>query len=68
MPIIIFITHLGLAVALFYLINWVGKHSYSIGYVEISLFIKDEDSPAVNFLIRVLSPIVYLIIVASIFY
>jgi hypothetical protein len=53
---------------LFFIINWIGKHSYSLGYIEVSLFISNEDAPAVNFLIRVLSPIVYLIIVSSALY
>jgi hypothetical protein len=39
-----------------------------MGYVQISLFIQNEDSPGVNFLIRVLSPIVFIIIVAAFFY
>jgi hypothetical protein len=57
-----------LAVILFFLVNWIGKHSYSMGYVQISLFIENEDSPGINFLIRVLSPIVFIIIAASGFY
>ncbi|WP_138765804.1 hypothetical protein [Pedobacter xixiisoli] len=36
--------------------------------MEITLFIKDEEAPAINYLIRVLSPIVYIIIVSSILY
>ncbi|MHA4896225.1 hypothetical protein ACXZ1K_15845 [Pedobacter sp. PWIIR3] len=57
-----------LAILLFFAINWVGKHSVSIGYVEITIFSQHEDNPAFNFLIRVLSPQVYLIVVSSIFY
>jgi hypothetical protein len=54
-----------LGIGLFFLINWIGKHSYSIGYMEISIFVKTEEAPALNFIIRVLSPIVYIIIVSS---
>jgi hypothetical protein len=64
----ILIVQILLGVGLFFLINWIGKHSYSIGYVEISIFVKSEDAPALNFLIRVLTPVVYLIIVSAILY
>ncbi|MCX2432831.1 hypothetical protein [Pedobacter sp. GR22-10] len=64
----LFVVHFTLGVILFFLINWVGRHSFSMGYMEITLFIKDEEAPAINYLIRVLSPIVYLIIVSSILY
>lgn len=39
-----------------------------MGYMGISIFIKTEEAPALNFLIRVLTPIVYLIIISSILY
>ncbi|HAD98202.1 MAG TPA: hypothetical protein DCG19_12400 [Cryomorphaceae bacterium] len=58
----------GLGVVLFFIINWIGKHSYSIGYMSISVFAKVEEAPAFNFLIRVLTPTVYLIISASVLY
>jgi hypothetical protein len=57
-----------LGIGLFFLINWIGKHSYSIGYMEISIFVKTEEAPALNFLIRVLTPIVYIVIVSAILY
>jgi len=57
-----------LAVGLFLLINWIGRHSFSIGYVEITLFLKNEDSPAFNYLVRVLTPLVYLLITSTILY
>lgn len=57
-----------LGIALFFLINWIGKHSYSIGYMEISIFVKIEEAPALNFLIRVLTPVVYIIIVSTVLY
>lgn len=62
------IVHIALAILLFFLVNWIGKHSISIGYIEITIFSQNEDSPAFNFLIRVLSPQVFLIVVASILY
>lgn len=60
--------HVFLAVTLFLLINWVGRHSFSIGYMEISVLVKEEEAPAFNFVFRVLSPVVYLFIVSSILY
>lgn len=55
-------------ISLFFIINWIGKHSFSIGYREINLFVSNEDAPALNFLIRVLSPIVYILILAALLY
>lgn len=57
-----------LGILLFFIINWIGKHSYSIGYMEISIFVRTEEAPALNFLIRVLTPVVYIIIVSTILY
>lgn len=62
------LVHIILGVGLFFLINWIGRHSYSIGYMEISIFVKTEEAPALNFLIRVLTPIVYIIIVSTSLY
>jgi hypothetical protein len=64
----IFLVQIILGVGLFFLINWIGKHSFSIGYMEISIFVKTEEAPALNFLIRVLTPIVYIIIVSTSLY
>jgi hypothetical protein len=64
----IFLIQLALGILLFIIINWIGKHSYSMGYMEISIFVKTEEAPALNFLIRVLTPIVYLIIISAILY
>jgi outer membrane protein assembly factor BamB len=64
----VFAVQFALAVGLFFLINWIGKHSFSIGYVEITLFLKNEDSPAFNYLLRVLTPLVYLLITSTILY
>ena len=64
----IYLIQILLGIGLFFLINWIGRHSYSIGYMEISIFVKTEEAPALNFLIRVLTPIVYIIIVSTILY
>ncbi|MBU2927283.1 hypothetical protein [Winogradskyella psychrotolerans] len=57
-----------LGVLLFFIINWIGRHSYSVGYMEISMFLKVEEAPAFNFLFRIISPIIYLFIVSAILY
>jgi hypothetical protein len=64
----VILLHILLGVFLFFIINWIGAHSYSIGYMQISIFVKVEEAPALNFLIRVLTPIVYLIIVSAVLY
>ena len=68
MPYITIIVQLLLGILLFFIINWIGKHSYSIGYMEISLFVKAEEAPAFNYAMRVVTPIVYILIVSAIFY
>lgn len=62
------ILHFILGITLFFLMNWVGKHSYSVGYLEISMFLKVEEAPAFNFLFRIISPIVFLFITSAILY
>lgn len=57
-----------LGVGLFFIMNWIGRHSYSLGYMEISMFARQEESPAFNFLFRVLTPVVYIIVLAAVFY
>lgn len=53
---------------LFFLINWIGSHSYPIGYTKLSLYPQVDNNLGFNFILKVVGPIIYLIIVASIFY
>jgi hypothetical protein len=62
----IFLVHLILAIVLFFVVNWLGRHSKGFGYTEISLFAKDDENPAFNYLFRVLTPLVFLIIISTI--
>ncbi|MEQ6123114.1 hypothetical protein AAON49_02800 [Pseudotenacibaculum sp. MALMAid0570] len=64
----IHVLHFILGIILFFLINWIGRHSYSIGYMQISMFLKVEEAPAFNFLFRIISPVVYLFIISAILY
>lgn len=68
MSLSIILAHFSLGLILFFIINWIGKHSYSLGYLSMSIFAEEDEAPAFNFLIRVLSPIVYLFITAAILY
>ncbi len=62
------IIHITLVIILFFIINWIGKHSFSVGYMQISVFVRKDNTPAFNVLVRILSPVVYLLIVSVIFY
>ncbi len=62
------ISQFALAVVLFFITNWIGKHSFSFGYRQIDLFVKDDDAPAFNYIIRVFTPIIFLIISSAVFY
>ncbi len=57
-----------LGILLFLLINWIGGHSYDKGYISMSIIFQEEKAPAFNFVLRVFSPLVYLIICSAILY
>ena len=57
--------HVALALLLFFLVNWIGKHAIDFGYVSTSLFEEPNESVALNFFIRALSPAVFIILVSS---
>lgn len=57
--------HLVLAIILFLLVNWIGRHAIDFGYVSTSLFEEPNESVALNFFIRALSPAVFIILVSS---
>lgn len=68
MQVKIILIHIALSVILFFLVNWLGSKSRGIGYVEFSSFTDDLESPLFNFFFRVVSPVVFIIIVSAIFY
>lgn len=55
------------AIALFFIVNWIGEHSISIGYIQLSMITREYDSLAFNFLFKVLSPVVFLILYIVLF-
>lgn len=57
----IWIIHFLAAIGLFCIVNWLGKHSISLGYMQISVSMEEDSSPAFNFIFRVISPIVFFI-------
>jgi hypothetical protein len=62
------IVHLTLAFGLFLLINWIGRHSHSLGYISLGLFIQRDEAPAFNLALRLLGPLVYVTIVSALLY
>jgi hypothetical protein len=59
------LVQLALALAIFFGLNWVGRHSAHLGYETPSLFDGANGSIALNFVIRSFAPTVIMIIVAS---
>lgn len=59
------VLHFTLALVLFFLVNWIGKHAIEFGYASASLFEEPNESVALNFFIRTLSPAVFIILVSS---
>jgi hypothetical protein len=57
-----------LAVVLFFVINWIGEHSLSFGYLKLGLRVREDSAPAFNFLLKALAPTVYVILIATAFY
>jgi len=55
-----------LAVILFFIQNWIGGKSYSRGYVRFSLFDSSDEAFSINFVIKVLGPIIFLIITVAV--
>jgi hypothetical protein len=53
---------------LFFLVNWIGRHSKPFGYVEIGKLSEIESANTFNFVFRVATPLVFLLIIATIFY
>lgn len=61
--------HILIAFFLFLLINWLGSKSgpLEMGYVQISLDYHDDAAPAFNYLFKVLSPVIAMIVLYAIF-
>ena len=65
---LIVIIHIGLAVCFFYILNWIGQQTVSLGYIQLSTFARQDEAPAFNFILRTVSPTIYIILLSAILY
>lgn len=65
MWIVYWVFHPLLAIMLFFISNWLGKHSYSFGYNKIDFIVDREDSAAFNFSLKVLTPTIFIILIST---
>lgn len=65
----VILIHFALAIILFFLINLLGHHTpSSYGYYQLTTFAKIDEAPAFNYVVRVITPTVYLIVISALFY
>lgn len=57
--------HLALAMMLFLGVNWIGKHAVDFGYASTVLFEEPNESVALNFFIRAMSPAIFIIALSA---
>lgn len=62
---IVVVVHLALAILLFYAINWIGRHSAAYGYLQLSLIAQTDQAPAFNFILKALTPTIFIILIAA---
>jgi hypothetical protein len=56
---------IALALLLFIIVNWIGRHAVSFGYSSTTLFEDPDESVALNFLIRTLPPAVFMVLLSA---
>lgn len=56
---------IALALLLFLIVNWIGRHAVSFGYHSTTLFEDPNESVALNFLIRTLPPAVCMVLLSA---
>lgn len=64
-PLLTFATHLAFAIAIFLIINWIGKHAVEFGYSSTSLFEDGEESIALNLFVKSLLPTIFIILASA---
>lgn len=57
-----------LGIILFFTVNFIGKYSKGFGYSEIKFDIHSDELVGFNFVLRILTPVVFTILVASLLY
>lgn len=60
------IIHIGLAILLFIIQNWIGAKAYAKGYIKFSLLDDNDEALSTNYVIKVFGPIVFLILTVSV--
>lgn len=50
------------AIIMFFIVNWMGTKSVSIGYLQMSIVVEEESFPAFNFLFKAIAPIIIMIL------
>ena len=61
----IVLLHIALSVLLFFIVNWLGARSSVLGYMQMSIGMKEDTSPMFNYLFKVLAPVVYIVLIAA---
>lgn len=61
------LTHFALAIALFFIVNWIGARAISVGYIQMNIVIQEDTAPAFNFVFKILAPIVFIVLSAVFF-
>lgn len=65
----IIFTHIIISIALFYLINIIGQFApIDTKYYQITGFLETDEAPAFNFTFRILTPVVFIILLSSLLY
>lgn len=54
--------HMATAIFMFFVINWIGTNSVSIGYLQMSIVVEEESYPAFNFLFKAIAPVILMIL------
>jgi hypothetical protein len=57
--------HLAAGVGMFYFLNWLGSKTEIFGYETLDIFKEREESFAFNFVFRVVTPVVLIILIAA---
>lgn len=61
------LTHFALATILFFIVNWIGARSISVGYMQLNVVIQEDTAPAFNFVFKVIAPVVFIVLCAVTF-
>lgn len=60
--------HFAACLAFFLILNWLGAHSVSYGYKQLSLLYTQDEAPLFNLTFRLAAPLVYIILLSAALY